>query len=116
MSASPTQDTSSAPTKPFTEKEEKVMKLAWSCLKSPPDIDIEKLREVAEFNTTKTASNTWGVIKKKLAAIAPMAEGEGTKRFNPASAALTSTNLTYIRLQGGQGHAEEALQEGGRGR
>jgi hypothetical protein len=30
-----------------------------------------------QFNTTKTAQNTWGVIKKKLAAMAPEgAEGE----------------------------------------
>lgn len=74
------QDTSSsAAAKPsFTEKEERILKLAWQCLKSPPEIDIEKLREVGEFNTTKTASNTWGLIKKKLASIAPMAEGDGT--------------------------------------
>jgi hypothetical protein len=80
MSSSPTKE--SSPSKAdkslFTEKEEKVLKAAWHCLKSPPEIDIEKLRAAAEFNTTKTASNTWGVIKKKLATLAPpSAEGEG---------------------------------------
>ncbi|RMY04697.1 hypothetical protein D0868_06237 [Hortaea werneckii] len=51
----------------FTEKEERVMKIAWTCLKSgPPDVDIAKLTKAAGFNTTKTAANTWGAIKKKL--------------------------------------------------
>jgi hypothetical protein len=47
----------------FTDKEERVLKAASHCLKSPPEIDIEKLRVAADFNTTKTASNTWGTIK-----------------------------------------------------
>jgi hypothetical protein len=65
----------------FTDKEERVLKAAWICLKSPPEIDIEKLKVAAEFNTTKTAANTWGVIKKKLATLAPpAAEGEGKFR------------------------------------
>ncbi|KAI4749001.1 hypothetical protein E4T50_00786 [Aureobasidium sp. EXF-12298] len=51
----------------FTEKEEMVLKAAWRCLKSgPPEIDMEKLMRAAGFNTMKTTSNTWGVIKKKL--------------------------------------------------
>jgi hypothetical protein len=81
MSSSPTKDSSPSKAEKslFTEKEEKVLKAAWHCLKSPPEIDIEKLRVAAEFNTTKTAANTWGVIKKKLATLAPPpAEGGGT--------------------------------------
>ncbi|KAI5236843.1 hypothetical protein E4T42_09336 [Aureobasidium subglaciale] len=51
----------------FTEKEEMVLKVAWRCLKSgPPEIDMDKLTKAAGFNTLKTATNTWGVIKKKL--------------------------------------------------
>ena len=43
----------------FTEKEEKVLKVAWACLKSgPPDVDMEKLMKAAGFNTLKTTSNT----------------------------------------------------------
>ena len=80
MSTSPTKESSPAKAdKPvFTEKEERVLKAAWHCLKAPPEVDLEKLRVAADFNTIKTASNTWGVIKKKLAAMAPAgAEGEG---------------------------------------
>ncbi|KAH0031198.1 hypothetical protein KCU78_g2870, partial [Aureobasidium melanogenum] len=46
----------------FTEKEEMVLKAAWRCLKSGPP----ELMKAAGFNTMKTTSNTWGVIKKKL--------------------------------------------------
>ena len=55
----------------FTEKEERVLKTAWLCLNTPPEIDMEKLRVAADFNTLKTASNTWGMIKKKLATLSP---------------------------------------------
>lgn len=88
MSISPTKETSpvKADKALFTDKEERVLKAAWHCLKSPPEIDIEKLRVAAEFNTTKTAANTWGVIKKKLASLAPpAAEGEGKRAQNPCS-------------------------------
>ncbi|KAI4726844.1 hypothetical protein E4T49_05359 [Aureobasidium sp. EXF-10728] len=45
----------------FTDKEELVLKAAWRCLKSgPPEVDMEKLQKAANFNTLKTASNTWG--------------------------------------------------------
>lgn len=55
----------------FTEKEERVMKIAWTCLKSgPPDVDIAKLTKAGGFNTSKTAANTWAVIKKKLLSMA----------------------------------------------
>ena len=73
----------------LTEKEDAVLKAAWRCLKSAPDvraaqskqdleflllvltdldlqIDMEKLMQEANFNTMKTASNNWAVIKKKL--------------------------------------------------
>ena len=84
MSTSPTKESSPAKADKalFTEKEERVLKAAWSCLKSPPEIDIEKLKDAAGFNTTKTTSNTWGVIKKKLATLAPAsAEGEGGGKY-----------------------------------
>lgn len=65
-------------TKPlFTQKEEQVMQVAWLCLKTgPPEIDISRLVKLGGFNTAKTASNTWGVIKRKLLAM-PEAQGEG---------------------------------------
>lgn len=65
----------------FTEKEDRVMKIAWTCLKSgPPDVDIAKLTKAAGFNTSKTAANTWGVIKKKLLSMGGEGgEGEETQ-------------------------------------
>ena len=38
----------------FTEREEKILKVAWQCLKSgPPEIDLEKLTKLGGFNTQK---------------------------------------------------------------
>ncbi|KEQ63747.1 uncharacterized protein M437DRAFT_65071 [Aureobasidium melanogenum CBS 110374] len=88
----------------FTEKEEMVLKAAWRCLKSgPPEIDMEKLMKAAGFNTMKTTSNTWGVIKKKL--------------FTDVDGDPLPTAPTQARRQGQEGccysHAlEEAHQEG----
>ncbi|KAK8213345.1 hypothetical protein M8818_002644 [Zalaria obscura] len=51
----------------FSPREEAVLKAAWLCLKSGvPEIDMEKLKEKAGFNTIKTTQNTWGKIKQKL--------------------------------------------------
>ncbi|KAK0247180.1 hypothetical protein B0A54_17669 [Friedmanniomyces endolithicus] len=84
-----------SPEKPvFTEKEERVLKVAWTCLKSgPPEVDVEKLAKAGGFNTTKTASNTWGTIKKKLMAMAPPAgdEGEGDGAGDMGDTAKTPT-------------------------
>ncbi|PSK56677.1 PWWP domain-containing protein2 [Elsinoe australis] len=54
----------------FTEKEDRVLKVVFQCMRTVPEVDMKKLTELAGFNTEKTCSNTWGVIKKKLAAIA----------------------------------------------
>lgn len=52
----------------FTPKEEALLKIAMThCLKSgPPEIDIHKFTKYGDFNTLKTAQNTWGKIKGKL--------------------------------------------------
>ncbi|KAK4993796.1 hypothetical protein LTR66_005583 [Elasticomyces elasticus] len=60
----------------FTAKEEALLKIAWLCLKSPPEIDYQKLQELGQFNTMKTCTNTWGTIKKKLMQNAPPASAD----------------------------------------
>ncbi|KAF2157960.1 hypothetical protein K461DRAFT_27644 [Myriangium duriaei CBS 260.36] len=69
------QSTPATPTVPatqgdikFTEKEERVLKVVWGCMKSLPEVDMTKLTTAAGFQTQKTCANTWGVIKKKLVA------------------------------------------------
>ncbi|EMC96939.1 hypothetical protein BAUCODRAFT_433478 [Baudoinia panamericana UAMH 10762] len=76
--ATPATSDAKASDKPiFTEKEERVLKVAWHCLKTGvPEIDFVKLTKLGEFNTQKTATNTWGTIKKKLRTLMPE-EGEG---------------------------------------
>ncbi|KAK0932765.1 hypothetical protein LTR29_015671 [Friedmanniomyces endolithicus] len=92
---SPASSSAKSPEKPvFTEKEERVLKVAWTCLKSgPPDVDVEKLAKAGGFNTTKTASNTWGTIKKKLMAMVPPQgdEGEGDEAGDMGDTAKTPT-------------------------
>lgn len=72
------------PEKPlFTEREEKLLKVAWFCLKSgPPDIDLNKFMKHGEFNTMKTCSNQWGTLKKKIASLAPKDE-DGDEAAEP---------------------------------
>ncbi|QIW99482.1 hypothetical protein AMS68_005000 [Peltaster fructicola] len=70
----------------FSTREEEVMRAAWFCLKSFPEVDMQQLVKQAGFNTPKTAINVWGVIKKKLVA-ALEAKGDGlvVKTGVPAS-------------------------------
>ncbi|EME88039.1 uncharacterized protein MYCFIDRAFT_85937 [Pseudocercospora fijiensis CIRAD86] len=51
----------------FTEREQKVMALAWQCFAEQPKIDFEKLARLSGYTNVRSASNAWGAIKKKLA-------------------------------------------------
>lgn len=101
MSAPPSK--ASSPSKPvedqkeegsiFTMKERDVLEKAWLCLKSgAPDVDVEKLTQVCGFKTKKTATNTWGVIKKKLQSMAPaaMEAADGDEGNSECSGLLNS--------------------------
>lgn len=73
---SPTTPGKDAPTeKPtFTERELRHITAAMLSLKTGlPDIDYTKFQKNGEFNTIKTAQNTWGVLKKKIMAMNPEA-------------------------------------------
>ena len=63
----------------FTPKEQNLLNVAMMhCLKSgPPEIDYEKFKEHGDFNTMKTAQNTWGKIKAKLKQAAPAKKDDG---------------------------------------
>ncbi|KAI7532687.1 hypothetical protein KC331_g13459 [Hortaea werneckii] len=97
----------------FTEKEERVMKIAWTCLKSgPPDVDIAKLTKAAGFNTSKTAANTWGAIKKKLLSMA----GDGEEGAEAQDAPKTPKARATPKKRGKKADADgEADAEAGAG-
>ncbi|KJX93483.1 hypothetical protein TI39_contig4309g00006 [Zymoseptoria brevis] len=78
MSAPSTPSATVAPEKSdFSERDTKLLVAAMLSLKSgAPEIDITKFVKNGEFKTAKTAQNTWGVLKKKLAALNPAAEGD----------------------------------------
>ncbi|KAI7236749.1 hypothetical protein KC330_g3582 [Hortaea werneckii] len=97
----------------FTEKEERVMKIAWTCLKSgPPDVDIAKLTTAAGFNTSKTAANTWGAIKKKLLSMG----GDGEEGAEAQDAPKTPKAKATPKKRGKKADADdEADAEAGAG-
>ncbi|KAK5681303.1 hypothetical protein LTS10_007065 [Elasticomyces elasticus] len=107
--ATPASDAAAVEKSLFTPKEEAVLKVAWACLKSgPPEIDFEKLVKAYGFNTTKTAQNTWGVIKKKLASITPVLEGEEPKTpVKPKAKAASPTKKRTKKSEDGDDDDEE---------
>ncbi|KAK5134885.1 hypothetical protein LTR08_005975 [Meristemomyces frigidus] len=93
MAASPSKETTPAAGEKkeektmsvFTEKEQKLIIVAFSCLKSgPPEIDYAKFEKAGDFNTMKTAQNTWGKIKAKLAKIAPKTDDDAAAEGDEA--------------------------------
>ncbi|KAF2750868.1 hypothetical protein M011DRAFT_474360 [Sporormia fimetaria CBS 119925] len=51
----------------FTEREQEILKFAWSCLKSgPPEIDYQKLASLLGMSNPRSASNAWAKIKPRL--------------------------------------------------
>ncbi|KAI8239368.1 hypothetical protein K4K55_001910 [Colletotrichum sp. SAR 10_96] len=66
--------------KPLTDRELEILKHAWNCMKTPPEIDYPKLAEACGMTNPRSAANAWGVIKKKLFADmpAPAANEDGT--------------------------------------
>ncbi|KAK2769525.1 hypothetical protein CKAH01_15144 [Colletotrichum kahawae] len=66
--------------KPLTERELEILKHAWNCMKTPPEIDYPKLAEACGMTNPRSATNAWGVIKKKLFSDvpAPAANEDGT--------------------------------------
>ncbi|KAK3637862.1 hypothetical protein LTR56_013465 [Elasticomyces elasticus] len=106
--ATPASDAAAVEKSLFTPKEEAVLKVAWACLKSgPPEIDFEKLVKAYGFNTTKTAQNTWGVIKKKLASITPVLEGEEPKTPVKPKAKASPTKKRTKKSEDGDDDDEE---------
>lgn len=100
-SASATATGEKAAEKPlFTDKETKLLTVAMLSLKSgPPEIDMQKFTTAGGFNTVKTAQNTWGVLKKKLAAMSPAPNnedgdpGSGSTAISSKPCATVSPNL-----------------------
>ncbi|KAI1765664.1 hypothetical protein GGR53DRAFT_254031 [Hypoxylon sp. FL1150] len=64
----------------FTDKETLVLALSWQCFKTMPDIDVDKLANLAGYANPRSVSNLLSVIKKKIATLSPnsgAAGGEG---------------------------------------
>ncbi|XDG08160.1 hypothetical protein ABKA04_007775 [Annulohypoxylon sp. FPYF3050] len=51
----------------ITEREAKVLALAWQCFKTPPEIDYVKLARLAGYTNYKSVINVISAVKKKVA-------------------------------------------------
>ena len=81
----------------FTEREDRILKLVWLCLKSgPPEVDMDKLTKLGDFQTKKTASNTWGTIKKKLLSMASSTNEEGNGEGEHGACKCSSLHQTAL--------------------
>nr|POE76138.1 hypothetical protein CFP56_59618 [Quercus suber] len=119
MSTPPASEGEGKPAITFTEKEESVLKVAWFCLKSaPPEVDLAKLTKAAGFNTTKTATNTWGIIKKKLAQMSPQATSgeDASESTMPATPKTPKSKATpkakAIPMKRGKNEGSDGDDEG----
>ncbi|GKT56491.1 hypothetical protein ColTof4_08963 [Colletotrichum tofieldiae] len=69
---STTGSSSEAGAKPaLTDRELEILKNAWNCMKTAPEIDYPRLAAACGMTNPRSASNAWGGIKKKLFADLP---------------------------------------------
>ncbi|KAK4636217.1 hypothetical protein CLAFUW4_00425 [Fulvia fulva] len=59
----------------FTDRESQLMAIAWQCFSEQPKINFDKMAGLAGYTNTKSCSNAWSAIKKKLAAEAEKVTG-----------------------------------------
>ncbi|KAI0886440.1 uncharacterized protein GGS22DRAFT_160820 [Annulohypoxylon maeteangense] len=87
----------------ITDKESRVLALAWSCFKTHPDLDIEKLAKLAGYTNPKSVSNIISAVKKKAALMESEGNsgGEGpstpVKRTPKGKAKVTRTPASHKR-------------------
>ncbi|KAK2008421.1 hypothetical protein LZ32DRAFT_650535 [Colletotrichum eremochloae] len=65
-----------APKAPLTERELEILRHAWNCMKTPPEIDYLALATACGMTNHRSASNAWSNIKKKLFTDMPVALDE----------------------------------------
>ncbi|KAK2028571.1 hypothetical protein LX32DRAFT_653013 [Colletotrichum zoysiae] len=76
MSSNGSSSEAAAPKPALTEREYDILKFAWNCMKTPPEIDYPLLAAACGMTNPRSASNAWGAIKKKLFADMPPAVDE----------------------------------------
>ncbi|KAH6654506.1 hypothetical protein BKA67DRAFT_658799 [Truncatella angustata] len=50
----------------LSAREQEIVAIVWQCFKAEPQVDTDKLAELGGFKNSKSASTTWGMLKKKL--------------------------------------------------
>ncbi|KAI1253622.1 hypothetical protein MGN70_005832 [Eutypa lata] len=83
----------------LTERETEVLAKSWLCMKTPPEVDNEKLARLANFGNPRSVANLMSGIKKKIAAHTAAADGEDGQQDGSAPATPTAKG----RGRGGKG-------------
>ncbi|KAJ0160004.1 hypothetical protein CTA2_8771, partial [Colletotrichum tanaceti] len=63
----------------LTDREFEILKFAWNCMKTAPELDYQKLAAACGMTNPRSASNAWGAIKKKIFTDVPPAVDEDGK-------------------------------------
>ncbi|OIW26219.1 Clavaminate synthase-like protein [Coniochaeta ligniaria NRRL 30616] len=77
----------------LTQRDLEILSKAWGAMKTQPEIDYEKLAEACGMTNPRSASNAWSMIKKKLFANTPSADG-AAKADTPARKRKAPTKKT----------------------
>ncbi|KAF1827152.1 uncharacterized protein K489DRAFT_366340 [Dissoconium aciculare CBS 342.82] len=83
----------------FTEREQKIMAMAWQCFEEQPKVDFTKLAGLVGMTNEGSARNAWAAIRKKLAQQAADA-GDG-------NASKSIVNVTPRKKRGPNNKAGE---------
>ncbi|KAJ9142908.1 hypothetical protein NKR23_g6784 [Pleurostoma richardsiae] len=106
-----------SPTKPapdekvkLTDRELEILGKAWSCLKTLPEIDYEKLASELGMSNHRSAANAWGLIKKKLAIVLPTISKANKEPKTPKTASKRKTPAKAADAAGGADDDEDAVE------
>ncbi|KAI0121274.1 hypothetical protein BJ170DRAFT_714536 [Xylariales sp. AK1849] len=73
----------------LSDRELKVLAVAWQCLKTDPQVDMQKFFKPAGYGSVQSAQVCWGRLKTKLLAYAADVEGLGPGS-KPATTSIKS--------------------------
>ncbi|KAK5700625.1 hypothetical protein LTR97_005142 [Elasticomyces elasticus] len=86
--------------KDFTTRELEIMAKAWNCFTTEPQVDYKKLSEECGMTNVRSASNAWGLIKKKIMAKGGGKTGSETNGTAKSDAAEVATPKSSPKKRG----------------
>ncbi|KAI0010816.1 hypothetical protein F4779DRAFT_275372 [Xylariaceae sp. FL0662B] len=75
----------------LTDKEMQVLALAWRCFKTQPEVDYQKLADLAGYANPRSVTNLLGVVRRKINASLAEKNGEAGEEGPPTPVKATPT-------------------------